>query len=265
MHTNPRRVTALATALIAALIAALMIGPSSTAAPSGSTVTSVKLTAWPSVAYLSRHVTVGWKVPARTITATTDLTTLPASEFREANGKVTILEDDTLSSGTVTSHALSIGTPTVASDRAVVLPAVARTNGAQQPSCVQGYGCTTCETYYLDYEYDQRQQVFMNEYSYPGAPAYVTETTASEQTLGIGSAYTGGGWSADGTVTTSTKIGGGSNISYDDHEQLSNRVNYGHYMQYCSNGLSVHYYHHLSYPNGFYSLQSDTRLLAGGT
>ncbi len=79
--------------------------------------------------------------------------------------------------------------------------------------------------------YTKRSEAFMNLYTAGYASAH--EEVGSSHSLGIGTAVTGGGWSASGTLTVETTSGAGGDKTYTRNYQLRNPTNYAHLTLKC--------------------------------
>lgn len=92
-------------------------------------------------------------------------------------------------------------------------------------------------------QYPLRKEVFMNLYAWSGAPGTVEETSSSSHSLGIGVAVTGGGWSADGSITKDTNLDAGATRTHTHHLQLGNSVEIAHLTQRCWTDDKIYYNH----------------------
>jgi hypothetical protein len=92
-----------------------------------------------------------------------------------------------------------------------------------------GVNCTSWASTY----YPSRQEVVMAVYTDSTARAYVTETTASAHTLGIGAAVDNGGWSQAGTASYTTHNETTVKVGYSQATQVSNQVNSRRFETLC--------------------------------
>jgi hypothetical protein len=116
-----------------------------------------------------------------------------------------------------------------------------------------GVNCTSWASTY----YPARQEVVTAIYTDSTARAYMTETSSSSHTLGIGYAVDSGGWGQSGTANYTTNSSTAVTVGYSRATQVSNQVNTRRFETLCkwiADGVpGQREYHSVRASGGFYS------------
>ncbi len=160
-----------------------------------------------------------------------------------AGTRAAAIKFDTLQHTVTTSVGAAASAVTATPDTAAAAARSTITSPAVSPDGGRRGGSNGCLSWTKVKQYPLRKEVFMNLYAWSGASGTVDETSSSKHSLGVGTAVTGGAWSAEGDVTKETNLEAGATRTHTHHLQLGNSMEIGHYVRKCHVVRKIYYDH----------------------